>query len=64
MNRREADRSDESAVFLRPVDSELVAVRRDGSHENIEMRQLRVLFISIAGLIVADVLVLIYFWTI
>jgi hypothetical protein len=64
MNRSEADRSDELEAFRRAAKSDLVIVRNDAAHENIEMSQLRVLCLGIAGMIVADALIMIYFWTI
>jgi hypothetical protein len=39
-------------------------MNRGASHESIEMSQLRVLCIGMAGMIAADALILIYFWTV
>ena len=64
MSRREADRRGESEVLRRARESEIVIVGSDASRENIETSQLRVLCIGTAGLIVVDVLILAYFWTI
>jgi hypothetical protein len=64
MKRSESHRSDESQALRRVAESDIVIVRSDAAHENIEMSQLRVLGIGIAGMIVADALILIYFWTI
>ena len=64
MSRSETDRSDESQALRRAAESDIVIVRNDAAHGNIEMSQLRVLCIGIAGMIVADALILIYFWTI
>jgi len=64
MNRSEADHRGESEVLRRARESDVVIVGDDATHENIETNQLRVLFIGTAGLIVVDVLLLIYFWTI
>ena len=64
MYRSEAERRGESEVFPRASDSDIVFVRNDTAHENIEMRQLRVLCLGIAGLISVDALVLIYFWAV
>jgi hypothetical protein len=64
MNRSEASRSDEPESLQLAVEPDTVIVRSDAPHENIETSQLRVLCIGVAGLIVVDVLILTYFWTI
>jgi hypothetical protein len=64
MNRNEASRSDESESLQLAIERDTVFVRGDAPHENIETSQLRVLCVGIAGLIVVDVLILVYFWTI
>ena len=64
MNRSELKRSSELKALRRAVDSDIVIVRNDAPDENIEMRQLRLLFIGMVGMIVADVLILAYFWAI
>ena len=64
MNRNEAGRIDESQALRRVVDLDPLTVRSHAPRENIDMSQLRVLCIGMAGMIVADALVLIYFWTI
>jgi hypothetical protein len=64
MNRNDASTNDESEAFRRAVESDLIIGRNNRSDASIEMSQLRVLCIGMAGMIVADALVLIYFWTI
>ena len=64
MNRSEASRRDESESLHLVVEPDTAAVRNDAPHENVETSQLRVLCIGVAGLIAADALILIYFWTI
>ncbi|HEV2956998.1 MAG TPA: hypothetical protein VGX95_12835 [Xanthobacteraceae bacterium] len=64
MSRREADRRGESEVPRPARESDIVIVGNDAPHEAVETSQLRALFIGTAGLIVVDVLILIYFWTI
>lgn len=64
MNRSKAGRSDESERFPRAVDADIVVVRDNAPDESIETSQLRVLCIGMVGLIAADALILIYFWTI
>jgi hypothetical protein len=64
MNRSQADRRGESEALRRAQESDIVIVRNDASPGTIEMRQLRVLCIGIAGMIMADALILIYFWAI
>ena len=63
MNRREASWSDESES-LHLVEPDTLIVGNDAPNENIETGQLRVLLIGMAGLVVVDVLILVYFWTI
>ena len=60
MNRIQADRSDESEALRRAIEAGIA----DAPDENIERRQLRILCIGMAGMIVANVLILICFWTI
>lgn len=63
MNRSAARRSHAAGGFPRAVD-DIVVARDDAPRERIEMSQLRVLCLGMAGLIAADALVLIYFWAI
>jgi hypothetical protein len=63
MNRREASWSDESESVHLAVEHTVI-VGNDAPNENNETGQLRVLLIGMAGLIVVDVLILVYFWTI
>ena len=58
------ERRGEPETFPRAGDFNVVTVRDDTAHENTETRQLLVLCIGMAGLIVADALVWIYFWMI
>jgi hypothetical protein len=64
MNRSKASRSGESESLHLAVEPNTVIGQNDAPHDNIETSQLRVLCIGTAGLIVVDVLILAYFWTI
>jgi hypothetical protein len=64
MNRSEAGRSNGPEAVRGAVEADIAVVRNDASHESIEMSQLRVLCIGMAGMIAADALILICFWTV
>jgi hypothetical protein len=61
MDRGEPRRNDSAAGFRRAREPESVAVASDTRRESIELSQLRVLCIGIAGSIAADALILICF---
>jgi hypothetical protein len=63
MNRSGARRSDESEWLHLAVQPDVIA-GNDAAHEDIDTSHLWVLSIGISGLIVVDVLIFIYFWTI
>jgi hypothetical protein len=64
MKHREGEPRGESEALHRASDFDIAVVRGAAVQGNLEIRQLLVLCIGMAGLIAADALIWIYFWVI